>query len=120
GKKDLKDVQYLLRHGTAFGTVIAHLKVVSVHGCKVVQCGDLGWVPYDFVPPNRRMLETAHNYAIVGPLAGQGYWDFYLVEAHNPKYVLSARQLYTRRTLLFQKWLQRQEHRANVKRYVAA
>lgn len=123
GKSELAQVRSLIRSGVGFAGIANYLRHTSRSslGCAstTVVCGDLGWTPYAFIPPNRRALITARDGSILGPYREQQDWQFLKAEAHSSHYFLTSKQLFTRRQQLFLQWLQRQQKRARITRYVA-
>lgn len=115
----LHQVISLIHHGNGLPHVVQYLRSVSGPVCSETQCGDLGWVPYAFIPASRRSLETHPVGFILGPQPDGTQYSAYLVEARDSAYQPTTNQQYLRREQLFIPWLVRQQHRAKVKRYIA-
>ena len=93
----------------------------DISGCSTSAnaCGDLGWTPDSFVPPYRRQLLSAPVGSIVGPITEQNDSIFFQVEARSPHVKLTPQQLYLLRQQKFAAWVQQQQKRAKVTKYVA-
>ncbi len=125
GSKELTQVRQAIAAGVPFLRIAANLKKVSAKGCVQpgTQCGDLGWVPLSLIPANRHPLTTAPAGSVVGPyldrVGATTYHQLYYVELRSNHYTLTPQQTVTVRQQLFNAWLQKQESKAKVKRYVA-
>jgi hypothetical protein len=123
-KAELQIVRNLLRKGTAFVKVAAYLRKNSPKGCgqSTQQCGEIGWVPLAFVPSYIGQLKTAPAGSLVGPLrqavGQQVEYQLYKVEARATQYQMTPSQTYHMRQIVFEQWLQKQQAKAQVKRYV--
>jgi hypothetical protein len=120
-KRDLTQVQTDLSRHIPFLTVAAAAKRGDISGCSTSAnaCGDLGWTPDSFVPPYRRQLLSAPVGSIVGPITEQNDSIFFQVEARSPHVKLTPQQLYLLRQQKFAAWVQQQQKRAKVTKYVA-
>lgn len=120
---ELKQVKALIKAGVGFPGIANYLRHTSrsTLGCAstTVLCGDLGWTPDAFIPPDRHALITARDGTILGPYRELHDWLILKAEAHSTHYLMTAKQLFARRQQLFLKWLQVQQRRAKVTRYVA-
>jgi parvulin-like peptidyl-prolyl isomerase len=109
-----------LRRGVPFTTVAAQLTRKKNSLCaRSGACGDLGWVPEELIPPTQRSLMTAKVGQIVGPVTAQQGSLLYLLEGREAHYTPSAKQRLSLRQVRFQAWLDGQQKKADVKRYVA-
>lgn len=119
-RKELQHAQKLLAGGSTFPEVVNFLQHTSLRGCGQSQtsCGDLGWVPYSFIPPSRRKLETAPVGSVVGPIQEGSEYALFQIEARAAHYQLTSKQVYAKRTQVFVTWLQKQQQQAKVQRYV--
>jgi hypothetical protein len=91
-------------------------------GSTAIGCGDLGWVPDALLPTKYAQLRTAPVGNVVGPLrtvvVGNPEYDFFLVELRDRHYPLTGAQSAFLHVKLFNAWLQQQEARAQVTRYI--
>jgi len=117
-KQHLTQVQQQLRSGVPFNAVAKRLATDRKGAC-ASGCGDLGWIPRRLVPPTAPHVASARAGALIGPLQLQtGGYTYYSVEASQPSYELTAQQQLSLRSLLFDDWLKKQEHQAQIKRFV--
>lgn len=118
-KTELNLAEKQFHDGVLFGSVVSFLQHVSAHGCSKQACGDLGWVPYAFIPKQKAAVKTARIGATVGPITEGRQYDFYFIEGRDPRYKMTNQQQYLLRKQDFLSWLAQQRHKADVKRYVA-
>lgn len=119
-RKAARAARAQLAHGASFLVLVTYAVADPRSPCVKTKCGDLGWIPVEFIPSWTPQLRTAATHSVVGPLrvAGGGYVLYY-VEAYDPHAALTARQLVTQRQQRFSEWLKQQERRARVTRNVA-
>ena len=112
-------VRGLLREGKTFPQIAVQLGTGTLGPCKT-GCGDLGWIPTAFLPTYQSNLATAPVGKAVGPLALQkNGFEYFQVEARDPHYTMTTRQLSTMRNKVMAQWLSQQEKRATIKRFTA-
>jgi parvulin-like peptidyl-prolyl isomerase len=120
---DTKQVKWLkaqLRAGRDFNAVAAQLNRNKKSLCaQQGGCGEMGWLPTAFVSPQRRGLISAKPGQVLGPFPGQRLYEFMKVEAKNPAYHMTPKQVYQRRQQVFTTWLAQQERHAAIERHVA-
>lgn len=118
-KKAVKQVEREVRAGVPFSRVIAELRTGKKPACASAQsCAELGWMPDSFLPTGDARVLTAKPGTMVGPMAGQGLFEFLYVEGHNSHYRMTTAQQVQKRQQLFQSWLAAQEHRASITQHV--
>jgi hypothetical protein len=115
----LSFVQTHLRNGQNFVALANNLAAVRTSQCQALKCGELGWVPTELVPQNRKQLLAARAGSIVGPYKGQLVFELYKVEMRAPRILLTSQQQYQIRVNRFAAWLATQVSHAKVTRYVA-
>ncbi len=121
-RKELQNILLILRTGHDFLLTARNLSVSPTSQCAKSQshCGDLGFVPDAFVPPERQKLLTAPLGSVLGPYISQNELELFLVEARDPHFKMSNTQAYAMRSgVLFAAWLKRQEQAAQISRHVA-
>jgi parvulin-like peptidyl-prolyl isomerase len=118
-QSDVSAVKAALASGQSFAEIAAKLNRTSKSLCSQVGCGDEGWLPEAFVPPGDKAVLTARIGQVVGPFAGQQFYELIQVTGRNPHYALTAPQILRFRQQKLLSWLRQREKTANIQRNVS-
>lgn len=115
----VRAVQRKLKQGVKFDALASALNGVKTSLCSHQFCGELGWIPYAFVPSQERPIIKEKDGTVAGPFSGQSGYSLLLVEGHDAHHPLSAAQQLALRQQVFAQWVNRQLQHSTVRRYVA-
>jgi parvulin-like peptidyl-prolyl isomerase len=115
----VRKVEAQYRRGASFFAIARSLLSKPRSQCQQQGCGDLGWLPVAFVPPQQKSIVSARPGSLQGPFTSQQGFTLLLVEGHDPHYAMTAQQQLSMRQQRFDRWLAQQEQHAEVRRFVA-
>jgi hypothetical protein len=120
-RKEMRQILLQMKRRPGFFHEAYALSLKPTSPCSQSQtpCGDLGWTPTAFIPPNEKTLTTDPPGSLVGPYGLGQEIDVYFIEFRNPRYRMTSRQAFAMRSeVLFPRWLKQRERAAKVTKHV--